>query len=177
MKWECGERGMRMSIKQKRINTLLLLLLFIFLYNPIVIIANNDEGDDLEKGKFKIKSDRIIENDDESEQITIETELEKTFPTLFRDEVKQKIVEKQEEERNRTSSLKRDIFSEDLPDSSAIYEIKSALFTDDYAYVSSEMNDENEPEGQSSIVWFGGVVSVVGFIVGGVLIFSRNSGN
>lgn len=178
MKMECVGRGMRMIIKQKQINTLLLLLLFIFLCTPSVIIADNSEGDELEKGKFKIKSDRIIENDNESEQLTTETELEKTFPTLFRDETKQKIVEKQEKERNRTTSLKRDVFSEDFPDSSAIYDIKSTLFTDEYEYVSTEMNDEKESKGKSSsVALFGGVVSLIGFIVGGIFIFSRNSGS
>lgn len=165
-----------MKNRQKQINGLLLLLLSIFVLIPNIVFAQDDEA---EKGKLKIKADRIIENDDYDNENLVETELEKTFPDLFKEETVEKIETKQTDNIEMTNKLKQQIFHEELPESTAIYEVKSELFTDDYSPARMNAQEEEDPEQSSqpsSLFMYGSIATFLGMVFGGILLVARNWG-
>lgn len=165
-----------MKIKQKQINYLLLLFLSIFIIIPNLVFAHDDAT---EKGKLNIKTERITGNESDANQELVETELERTFPDLFEDETKEKIELKQKEEEVETNYIKQQIFQASLPSSTAIYEVKSELFTEDYTppkKVVQEDEEDDETNNSSPLVVYGSIVSMIGIVLGGIFLVIRNLG-
>lgn len=156
-----------MRIQQKQINILLLFSLFILFCLPPLSFANKDETG---KGKMKIKTDRILNDEGE----TVETELDKLFPDLFADETMDKVKLKQTEFENITNDLKQHIFHENLHESVFIDELKAQVFTEDYVARQAYKEDEmDESESTSSLVFYGSILLFIGIIGAGVVMILR----
>ncbi|MBO1002408.1 type VII secretion protein EssA [Pseudogracilibacillus auburnensis] len=165
-----------MRMQQKQINYLLLFSLFMLIFLPVQVLAKDNEQV-TGKGKMQIKTDRILQNKDENE--TVETELDKVFPGLFKDETKEKIETHQLDMESTTNNVREIIFEEPLQASVTLEELKANVFQDSYeppkAYTLEEM-DEASNSTVSSIVFYGSITMVVGVIFGGVYMLLRKWG-
>ena len=160
-----------MSVCQKQINFLLLLYLFIFFFVPLQVLANEEEP---RKGKMEIKTDRILKNPADEGEV-VETELDRTFPSLFDVETKEKIEDKQEKNEAVISEMKNQIFLENMPETTSLYDIKSELFKEDYQSPNVFAGEpiEEKSTNITSLVVYGSLVTFVTIIVGGVIMLFR----
>lgn len=160
-----------MRKQQKQINYLLLFSLVSILILPNFVFAHDGAG----KGKLQIKTDRIFKQDDSEEDFEL-TEMDKVFPDLFTEEVKEHLDEQQSITQEETKELKEKIFYEDIPEKTALYDVKSELFTEEYTstFVNKSKTKEEQDSGISNVVFYGTFVAVIGFISSGVFMLIRN---
>ncbi|MEI3604076.1 type VII secretion protein EssA [Pseudogracilibacillus sp. SE30717A] len=161
-----------MRVCQKQISILLLFSLSIFFFMPTSIFAN-EEGTG--KGKMQIKTDRILKNPDEENEI-METELDKSFPDLFKEEVKEKIATKQLKDKEETEEIRSAIFFEEMKASTSLNDIKNELFTENYesskAFAGEELDKETSNK-VSSFVFYGSITAFLMIIGGGIVFLLR----
>lgn len=163
-----------MRVRQKQIKYLLLFSFSIFFLIPHHIIgAEGISG----KGKLQIKTDRLL-RDENQEQELRETELDKIFPDLFKEETKEKLDAKQEAMLLQEEELKASLFTMDMNNTS-IYDIKSDLFSDSHEVnhetSSQEMEEEATAEANlvSTIVFYSSVVLLIGVVIGMITFILR----
>lgn len=130
------------------------------------------EGDSNRKGQMQLKTNRLNnKNDEEKLQ---ETELEKVFPDLFREETKERMLSKQEEQKASTNSLLEVIFEEKQLSTS---QMDSAdLFDEEYVTVVKTIGEEVEDVDSSisATVFITAFSVLIVGIVGGSYLFIRN---
>ena len=137
-----------MKVQQKQAKPKFILLLCISLlvlvFTPVSAMADNEK-----RGELQFKIDRIIEGNDEGTELR-ETGLERTFPTLFTEDVQMRIEATEQENQERREGLEESIFSADLEANSTEDDVKDALFTEDYTVVASGGSQAQEENSSSS---------------------------
>lgn len=134
-------------------------------------------SDESEKGKIKIKTDRIIDNLDDEDIEVKETELDKSFPELFDDITTKQLKAYQVEEEQSINELKHLIFEEEEElNKTSLYDIKDELFDEDYTATTSTASDEKDEDSSNSIsniIFYGSLAVFIGMIGSGVVIVLR----
>ncbi|GEM_PF-5398848 len=154
-----------MRIQKKLVKTSALLCVsgLILVLMPVSATADKEKD-----GKLQLKMDRIINSQDEQMDLR-ETELERTFPTLFTVETNQAIKEKKMENKSTIKELEQTIFSLDIDKTSTVQNVKDHLFSEEYAITASNENQVKEEPSSG-----GGFSKImIGLFVGiGTLLFS-----
>ncbi len=133
--------------------------------------ASAEEQDD-DKGKIDWKIDRISESD--RSQNGMETELERSFPELFKAGTSEQIEMVQTDREQSTEQLKQNVFSLELTSDETLEETKELLFTEDYVApkTSSHPIDQNTSSTSTmTIIWLMAVACALSGIA--YLIFKR----
>ncbi|GAB3799675.1 type VII secretion protein EssA [Virgibacillus kimchii] len=133
---------MKVQKKQAKYKIILFLCmsLLILVCLPVSAMADTEK-----RGELQFKIDRIIGGNDGETELR-ETELERSFPDLFSDDVGLIIEEREKENQQMMEELEESIFTADLQANSTVEEVKDALFSEDYTAVASgrgEMQEEN----------------------------------
>ncbi len=161
-----------MRVCRKQISILLLFSLSIFFFMPTSIFAK-EEGQG--KGKMHIKTERILKTPEEDSE-TSETELDKSFPDLFEEEVIGKIEAQQMKNREGTETVRRSIFLEEMPASTSLYDMKTELFTEEYEtpkVFSGEEIDGETSNKVSSFVFYSSIAAFLMIIGTGIVLLLR----
>ncbi|MBP1968671.1 type VII secretion protein EssA [Virgibacillus natechei] len=153
-----------MKVLLKRISLLSVCLLGMPMFMiPLLTIAEDNAEN---SGEMELKIDRIGGEGRQSYQNT-ETEMEKRFPHLFKEETNAAIESKQTEVEDSVEELEQSLFTmdEDAGDT-IVQDTKSALFNDDYTAPQTASNENQEEEGNSSLgnalyIGFAGLASVL----------------
>ncbi|WP_018932436.1 type VII secretion protein EssA [Gracilibacillus lacisalsi] len=155
----------------KSISKMILICCLFLLLMPLSASAeDNDES----KGKINWKIDRIMENDSKEERSKRETELEKRFPELFKDETTEVISTIKEEKQDSIDKLEQDLFATELEANTMIDDTKQALFTQDYVAPEAASSTEEEVDNESSSLLMTGFIGLACLIGGGMyLMFQR----
>ncbi|WP_449354462.1 type VII secretion protein EssA [Virgibacillus natechei] len=166
-----------MKVLLKRISLLSVCLIGMLMFmTPFLAVAEDNAENN---GKMELKLDRIGEDGTQNYQNT-ETEMEKRFPHLFKEEVDSAIESKQTEVENSVEELEQSLFTmdEDAGDT-VVQDTKSALFNEDYTAPQTASNDNQEEEGNSGLgnalyIGFAGLASVL--CIGVYVMFQRFTG-
>lgn len=111
---------------------------------PVSAVAEEDK-----RGNMQIKTDRIMKSQDENTDLR-ETELEKVFPTLFTEETKETIVEKDFENERAIEELEQSVFFIDSAANSTVEDVKDGLFSEEYTVALSSGNHVQEETSSGS---------------------------
>ncbi|SDZ50448.1 type VII secretion protein EssA [Evansella caseinilytica] len=163
-----------MRAQLRHINAAACLLCF-WLLLPSPVLSEADSGSE-DNGKMQMEIDRINKNDRDSEQKTTMTELERSFPDLFSDDIKIKIETRQQALENDIEELQHSLFDNDLSGASAaaLEDIQAQLFTEDYTSSGASVNaQEEETKAGFSRGLLLGLLSFIGVISGGVFVMMR----
>lgn len=134
---------------------------------PLSALAEDTEQ---KKGSINWKVDRIIEKDSDKEQNHSETELEKRFPELFKEETSEAISSVQENKQKSLDQLEQDLFATDLPKNTTIEDTKEILFAEDYVapQVASSENPSDNSGGFS--IFFMALTGIAVLMSGGIYV-------
>ncbi|MGP4040970.1 type VII secretion protein EssA [Gracilibacillus sp. D59] len=144
-----------------------------FLLAPLTASA---EDKDESKGKMDWKIDRIIEKNSDSKQSNQETELEKRFPDLFKEETTEVISSVKKKKQDSIDQLEQDLFATNFEKNTTIEDTKQALFTQDYVAPKPVSSSEQEQESGSSSLLMTGFAGLACLVCGGMyLMFQRFS--
>ncbi|MFC0015753.1 MULTISPECIES: type VII secretion protein EssA [Allobacillus] len=113
-----------MSLKSFR--KIVLLSCFLILLWPHVATADNQD----DKGKIDWKIDRISESN--RNKSNIETELDRSFPELFKSKTTQQISLIQNKQKQSIDQLRQELFSIELSENAMIENTKEQLFPENY---------------------------------------------
>ncbi|WP_035725076.1 type VII secretion protein EssA [Gracilibacillus boraciitolerans] len=161
----------------KLISIILLINFCLLLLMPLSASA---EDSDQNKGKIDWKIDRIIEKGQKKENNNRETELEKRFPNLFKEETAEVISAIQAAEKQSIEQLERDLFSSNIEGNTTIEKTKQALFTSDYvapSSVAAEAEDQEENGNSFNTLLMGGLAALACFVSLGVYILYQRIAN
>ena len=155
-----------MKGQKKQIKYLLLFSILLGICFPNTIFA--EEGEQKEKGKMEIKTDRITKYREQLNEVFKETELEKTMPHLFDESTQEKIHEKQDTSTEKTKELKHTVLVEKIEEDGFIEDVQNALFTDDYEVAFDSVDEDQKSKSEmistniiiASLVLFGALVCV-----------------
>lgn len=155
-----------MKGQRKQIKYLLLFSILLGICFPNTVIA--EEGEQKEKGKMEIKTDRITNYREQMNDVFKETELEKTVPNLFEESTQEKIQEKQDAHTETTKELKHSVLIEELEEDGFIEDVQNALFTDDYVVTFDNIDEDQKSTSEmistniiiASLILFGALVCV-----------------
>lgn len=143
---------------------------------PVLASAEVTDEESTNKGIGHIdwKIDRIIKKD--SQQNKNETELEKSFPDLFKEETTTTIHQVKEKEQASFKELKDGLFTTDINASAMIEETKEMLFTADYV-APRTVDTEEEAESSSSSILMVSLAALACVVSGAVfLLFQKLTG-
>lgn len=149
----------------KKMNIIILGSCVLLLLMPFP--ASAEESTD-EKGQIDWKIDRITEDERSSDYRNEETELEQTFPELFKEETHGTIESVEEENSESLKELEKALFTMDSEENTMIADTKEALFTSDYVVpetsTQKQQDDEAGSSGFNSVLMAGltGLASIVG---------------
>lgn len=139
------------------------------LFLPTFAVQADEESSNTERGRLNMDLDRISGGNRGGEQVNKETELERTFPELFREETKETIVKKQLEQAEWFEEIQQSIFEMESQSDTTVAHVLESLFTDSYTAPSSDsrINEEEFSEGASNVLLFSiiGLVTLVGGFV------------
>lgn len=155
-----------MKGQKKQIKYLLLFSILIGICFPKAILA--EEGEQKDKGKMEIKTDRITKYREQINEVFKETELEKTVPDLFKESTQVKINDKQDMYTEITNELKHSVLVEELEENGFIEDVQSTLFTDDYEVAFDSVDEDQKSKSEiistniiiASLILFGLLVCV-----------------
>ncbi len=137
-------------------------------------LSASAEDNDESKGKINWKIDRIMEKDSKEERSKRETELEKRFPELFKEETTEVISTIKEEKHESIDKLEQDLFATEIEANTMIDDTKQALFTPDYVAPEAASSTEEEEDNESSSLLMTGFIGLACLIGGGMyLMFQR----
>ncbi|MEN1967620.1 type VII secretion protein EssA [Lentibacillus sp. N15] len=156
----------------KQISILSLCLSCLLLILPFTVSANDSQEN---KGKLQWKIDRIVEGKKKNTEKTTETELEKKFPELFKEETKKKIDSVKTEDKESIEDLEHSLFTMDPQTDTTIKDVKQSLFTAEYTTPETTDNEDQDEQGNS---WFNnvllaGLTGIACIVCGGVYIMMR----
>lgn len=148
---------------QKQISFGLVFLLMIILTTPLEISAESATGS---SGKMRYKTERIDRGKNDGNHKSIETELDKIFPTLFHEETVDMINLTKKKQDEYADQQERSLFEVlESPDTVLNDIKKQSLFTADYtAPKTSKVNGITE-EGQASSMGKGLLASLGGLLL------------
>lgn len=151
------------------------LLTVCFICFLIFSISSNIEAEDSSEnsGKMQLKIDRIGK-DEEQEYKNIETELEKKFPNLFKEETRALIKSKQTEEEELAEELEQSLFTMEGEADNTLKDTKESLFNTDYTAPKASANNVHEEEGNAiSKALYLGLTGLATVLCGGIYIMIR----
>lgn len=160
--------------------TILLSACFLLLM-PVMVSAedqaetNQESKNSENSGKMNWKIDRVINRD--SNRNKTETELEKSFPNLFKEETTTAIHQVKEEKQESIDELKSQLFTTKIDSSTTIEATKELLFNADYVAPRTVDTAEEEDTSNSSpllMISLGALACVVSGAV--FLLFQRLTG-
>ena len=158
------------------VNKMILLACFFFLLMPVLASAEqvNEEETNRGIGQMDWKVDRIIKK--ESSQNKNKTELERTFPDLFKEETTIAIHQVKVKQQESFHQLKDGLFTTDINTTASIEETKERLFTADYVAPRTADTEEETGSSSSSILMVS--LAALACIVSGAvfLLFQRLTG-
>lgn len=160
----------------KLINRIILIVCCFLLLMPVLASAEVTDEESTNKGigQMDWKIDRIIKKD--SQQNKNETELEKSFPDLFKEETTTIIHQVKEKEQQSFNELKDGLFTTDINASAMIEETKEMLFTADYV-APRTVDTEEEAESSSSSILMVSLAALACVVSGAVfLLFQKLTG-
>jgi type VII secretion protein EssA len=137
-----------MKVQKKQAKNKMILSLCICLL-ILVCLPVSAMADTEKRGELQFKIDRIIDGSDEGSELR-ETELERTFPGLFSDDVGLIIEETEKKNQQTMEELEKSIFTVDLEANSTVDEVKDALFSEDYTVVASGKGEVQEEDNTNS---------------------------
>ncbi|SHM55105.1 type VII secretion protein EssA [Gracilibacillus kekensis] len=151
----------------KSLSRITLISVLLLLLMPLSALAEDTEQ---KKGSINWKVDRIIEKDSDKEQNHSETELEKRFPELFKEETSEAISSVQENKQKSLDQLEQDLFATDLPKNTTIEDTKEILFAEDYVapQVASSENPSDNSGGFS--IFFMALTGIAVLMSGGIYV-------
>lgn len=130
----------KMKVQKRLAKSIVLFCISLLVLVSLPILAVADEQ---KSGNMQIKTDRIMKGQNENTDFR-ETELERVFPTLFTDETKETIVEKDLENERMVEDLGQSIFFIDREVTSTVEDVKDDLFSEEYTAVASSGNHVQE---------------------------------
>lgn len=147
-----------MKVQKKLVKFTVLLYISLLVLVLLPVSAAADEG---KSGSLQMKTDRIIKGQNENTDLR-QTELERIFPTLFTDETKEAVAEKNLENEKTMEKLEESIFFMDGDKTSTVQNVKEALFSEEYAAgsVGNQVQEESPSSSGLSkilIVVFAGI--------------------
>jgi len=157
----------------KRLINFLVLFALCFLLIPVAQVLAEENGENL--GEMELKIDRIIEGDSGNRQNT-ETELEKTFPELFKEETTNTIHKTQGEKSADLEKLKQELFFGNIGEYSLLEETRDSLFASSYTApkIASDENAEEEPNSPwLNNALIAGLIALVFTVLGGIFALVR----
>ncbi|MBB6512974.1 type VII secretion protein EssA [Gracilibacillus halotolerans] len=126
-------------------------------------------------GKMNWKIDRVIKRD--ANRNKTETELEKSFPELFKVETTTTIHQVKEKNQESIEDLKKQLFTTDINSSATIEETKKILFNADYVAPRTADTEEEEDTSGSSPILMISLATLACVVSGAVfLLFQRLTG-
>ncbi|WP_164216044.1 type VII secretion protein EssA [Virgibacillus sp. YIM 98842] len=134
---------------QKKLAKFKSILLFIASLLVLVFLPVSAMADTEKRGELQFKVDRIMGGNDEQTELR-ETELERTFPALFTEDVKAKIEDTERENQESMEELKESIFSANFEANSTVEDVKDSLFTEGYTAVASGGSQAQEETSSNS---------------------------
>ncbi|WP_235000450.1 type VII secretion protein EssA [Virgibacillus dakarensis] len=126
-------------------------------------------------GELEWKLDRIIQNESGDNRRNTATELEKTFPDLFKEETTSVIEEKQVESTESIEKLGESLFTMESEGNTTIKKLENALFTSEYTAptTSSEKAQEEQESSWLNNALVAGLTGLVCVVFGGIYIMMR----
>ncbi|MGY0691175.1 type VII secretion protein EssA [Virgibacillus sp. FSP13] len=161
-----------MKVLLKRTNLVPICLLCLLLMLPYQASAE-DSSDN--KGELEWKIDRIIQDETGDDRKNTETELEKTFPDLFKEETTSVIQAEQVENEETMDQLETALFTMDSNGNSTINNLEQSLFTSEYTApkTSSEVQEEKQDGSWFTNAFVIGLIGLVCAVFGGIYIMMR----
>jgi len=125
-------------------------------------------------GKMQLKIDRIGK-DEAQEYENTETELEKKFPHLFKEETNTIIQSKQTESEKLVEKLEHSLFTMEGEADKTLKDTKESLFNTDYTAPKVSVNDDvQEEEGNAiSKALYIGLTGLAAVLCGGIYVMMR----
>ncbi len=128
------------------------------------------------KGELEWKIDRIIQDETGDDRKNTETELEKTFPDLFKEETTSVIQAEQVKNEETIDQLETALFTMDSNGDSTIHKLEQSLFTSEYTAPKTSSSEAQEEEQDGS--WFTnafviGLIGLVCVVFGGIYLMMR----
>lgn len=136
----------RKTLKQAKYFFLYCLSIGVLVFLPMSVVAGEDT-----RGKLHIKTDRITKGQTENTNLR-ETELERIFPTLFREETKEEIAEIELEKERKMKELEQSIFFIDKETTTTALDVKDSLFSEEYTAVAASGDQIMEESSSSSVL-------------------------
>ncbi|WP_405100992.1 type VII secretion protein EssA [Oceanobacillus sp. FSL H7-0719] len=152
-----------MKVQKKLVKFTVLLYISLLVLVLLPVSAAADEG---KSGSLQMKTDRIIKGQNENTDLR-QTELERIFPTLFTDETKDAVAEKDLENEKTMKKLEESIFFMDGDKTSTVQNVKEALFSEEYAAGSAGNQVQEESPSSSGL----SKILIVVFAGIGILLF------
>ncbi|KYG26023.1 type VII secretion protein EssA [Alkalihalobacillus trypoxylicola] len=131
---------------------LMLGITIILLMLPMAVSAedSNENDESNQRGSLQWQIDRVNRDRDKGTEY-IQTELERRFPSLFKEETEQQIDRKMEENEDQLLKLQQSLFTEEKPEHNlAIQQVRESLFSEEYTAVASRSSQEEEEGGSMS---------------------------
>ncbi|QUW20791.1 type VII secretion protein EssA [Sporosarcina sp. Marseille-Q4063] len=127
-------------------------------------------------GKLQLKTDRIGQDRKTKPQVDKKTELENSFPDLFKEETQAVIEAKQKELRQENEDLKQMLFKTENEKDITIEETMKTLFTSDYTAPKASVANDDTNEGDGGIMGntlFSSLIGMVVLLCGGIFAVMR----
>lgn len=124
-------------------------------------------------GKMQMKIDRIGKDEAQDYKNT-ETELERKFPHLFKEETSARIRSKQTEEEALVEKLEQSLFTMEGEADKTLEDTKESLFNADYTAPKTSAHDVQQEEGDViSKALYLGLTGLAAVLCGGIYVMMR----
>jgi type VII secretion protein EssA len=117
-------------------------------------------------GKLRFKTERIDQGENEKKHQNIETELDKVFPTLFREETIITINLEKVKQAEHTKELEQILFEMPSKSDTTLHDMKGeTLFTVDYTPPKTSTVNEVTEDGQATSIGKGAFASLAALLL------------
>ncbi len=160
-----------MKVLLKRVSLLTVCFVYCLMSGLPFHTAAEDSSEN--SGKMQLKIDRIGKDEAQVYENT-ETELEKKFPHLFKEETNSIIKSKQTESEELVEKLEHSLFTMEGEADKTLKDTKESLFNTDYTAPKTSANDVQEEEGNAiSKALYIGLTGLAAVLCGGIYVMMR----